>query len=144
MIRQVLISIVAVILFTSLHMGRNTSDSVPFKWYLYGRYAKHTVGDYIVFKAEADPLEILPEGTKLVKLIMCQHGMLLRSEPEGFYCGDVLIARRCDPDMMTFNFSGIIPEDKYFVIGLHPRSYDSRIWGLLDEENIIGTVHPLF
>lgn len=37
----------------------------------------------------------------------------------------------------------VIPHGKMFVIGLYPRTYDSRYWGLIDEKQIIGQAYPL-
>lgn len=34
-------------------------------------------------------------------------------------------------------------EDKYFVTGEHPQSYDSRIFGNIEEKQIITTVKPV-
>jgi type IV secretory pathway protease TraF len=101
-------------------------------------------GDYIIFRAENDPLGILPENSKLVKKAACLSGMELIATDLAFICDGEYIAIRKDPDKMKFNYSGKIPEGKIFVVGSHERSYDSRIWGFLDESNIIGTVYPLF
>ena len=40
--------------------------------------------------------------------------------------------------------SGKIPHKKYFVTSHAIRSFDSRYWGFVDEENIIGKAYPLF
>jgi len=40
--------------------------------------------------------------------------------------------------------SQVIPPRKYFVSAPAPRSFDSRYWGLIDEEDIIGRAHPIF
>jgi conjugal transfer pilin signal peptidase TrbI len=36
-----------------------------------------------------------------------------------------------------------IPKGRYFVAGKHPGSYDSRYWGVIKEENIVGKAHPV-
>jgi conjugal transfer pilin signal peptidase TrbI len=36
-----------------------------------------------------------------------------------------------------------IPERKFFVIGTVPRTYDSRYWGLVDENQVTGQAYPL-
>lgn len=40
--------------------------------------------------------------------------------------------------------AGVIPQGKYFVTTPAQRSYDSRYWGLVDKENVIGKAHPFF
>jgi len=37
-----------------------------------------------------------------------------------------------------------IPEDKIFALATHPRSYDSRYWGYVSKEQVIGRAIPLF
>ncbi|EAL3751808.1 S26 family signal peptidase, partial [Campylobacter coli] len=37
-----------------------------------------------------------------------------------------------------FIFNGVIPKDKFFVMGTHPRSFDSRYWGFVDRKDIKG------
>jgi len=36
-----------------------------------------------------------------------------------------------------------IPEGYYFVVGTHPRSYDSRYFGLISKKEIISKIEPL-
>lgn len=37
----------------------------------------------------------------------------------------------------------VIPEGKYFVVGAVERSFDSRYWGLIDENQVIGEAFPM-
>ena len=126
------------------HAGRNISESVPFKWFFFNRFEKPEYGDYVMFKSQRDPKGIIPEGVPLVKRIACSGGMFIQVDDEGFKCDGKLISERTDPDNMTMYYEGIIPQGMFFAAGDHPRSYDSRLWGLINEEDIIGVVHPLF
>jgi len=139
-----LLMIVAVIITACMHIGRNTTESVGFTWYLYSRTHDVHKDDYVIFRAVDDPLSILPKNSKLVKKAACLSGMELVATDMAFICDGEYIAIRKDPERMKFTFTGKIPKGKLFVLGSHERSYDSRIWGLLDESNIIGTVYPLF
>jgi conjugal transfer pilin signal peptidase TrbI len=40
--------------------------------------------------------------------------------------------------------SQTIPSGHYYVTAPAPRSYDSRYWGLIHEEDILGKAYPLF
>lgn len=44
----------------------------------------------------------------------------------------------------AFARSFVVPQGKYFVMGTHPNSDDSRYWGLLDVGDISGTATKLF
>ena len=140
----IMCAFIAVIIVAACHIGRNTTESVPFRWYAYLRGKDFRKGDYIIFKEQADPLHVLPKGAKLVKQAACTEGMELVTTDKDFICDGEYISKRIDPEKMSFSFAGKIPTGKVFVLGTHKRSYDSRIWGLLDESNIIGTVYPLF
>ncbi|WP_325099558.1 S26 family signal peptidase [Campylobacter sp. TTU-622] len=56
-----------------------------------------------------------------------------------YYCDNVFlgIAQKTDKDgnkVEQFIFNGVIPKDKFFVMGTHPRSFDSRYWGFVDKK----------
>lgn len=38
----------------------------------------------------------------------------------------------------------IVPEGKIFALATHPRSYDSRYWGYVTKQQVIGRAIPLF
>lgn len=137
--------IYAGLFYSAGRIGINISPSVPFTTYLINNSKENIKkGDYVLFREQADPLGILPDDAKLVKKIACISGSNLTSDKNAFYCDGVLVAVRNNTEKMTFSFNGKMPAGKYFVTGEHQRSYDSRIWGLLDENNIISTVRPLF
>lgn len=45
---------------------------------------------------------------------------------------------RMEIKVEQFIFNGVIPKDKFFVMGTHPRSFDSRYWGFVDRKDIKG------
>ncbi|MDN4571872.1 signal peptidase I [Pandoraea cepalis] len=47
-------------------------------------------------------------------------------------------------DAREFERDEIIPHDKYFLIGVHPMSNDSRYWGYLDSKEVVGFAYKLF
>lgn len=57
-----------------------------------------------------------------------------RHSPFEFYRKDVVNIKICEYK---------IPEGYYFVVGTHPRSYDSRYFGLISKKEIISKIEPL-
>ena len=83
------------------------------------------------------------KGTNFAKIVKCEAGDTLINKDKKFYCNDLFIAKALNTDskgipVKDFQFSGVIPQDKYFVIGENVNSYDSRYWGFLDKKNIKG------
>jgi len=136
---------VPTIILTCRNIGINISKSVPFRVYSIDKTDKHfSCESYVLFYLTKDPLNILPDKVKLVKRIACAPGMSLNSSKEEFICDGKLIAIRRDKANMKFSFNGTVPKGMYFMSGDHFRSYDSRIWGFLNEKDIIAVVHPIF
>lgn len=145
--KQALLIVVSVLVCAQLvgmHVGKNLSESVSFKWFVYNRLESPQHGDYVMFYSVRDPLAVLPEKVPLLKRIACSSGQEIKADENGFWCDGSLIGERTDPDNMTMYYEGIIPSGMFFAGGDHPRSYDSRLWGLAYEKDIIGVVHPLF
>lgn len=136
---------IVLIFFTFNNIGINISRSVPFTLYTINKQKKEFhEGDYVLFYKQADPLHILPKGAKLVKMIACAPGSILKSSEDAWYCDGNKVAVRRYPKIMKFNFNGIVPADKMFMTGSAFRSYDSRIWGFMDVNKIIAVVNPIF
>lgn len=100
-------------------------------------YNKH---DYVVFK---DP----KSNKRLIKEIICIPGQKLHNHNNKFYCNDNFIAEALDFDIKgdklpDLNINQIIPNGYFFVLGTNPRSYDSRYFGLVSEEEFIYKLHP--
>lgn len=141
----VVLVIYGLMIYGAGFIGINITKSVPFTVYIINKSKVKIVnGSFVLFNKQADPLNVLPENAKLVKEVACSPGSSLTSDTAGFYCDGERVAVRRDKEKMKFFYNGKLPEGKYFVTGGHLRSYDSRIWGLLDEKNIISTVSPLF
>ena len=45
--------------------------------------------------------------------------------------------------LKPYVFNGVIPNNKYFVSGIHPKSWDSRYFGFIDKNRIIATAKGL-
>lgn len=85
----------------------------------------------------------------LLKKIGCKEGDTLLTVGSDFYCNELLIAIAKPTDkngniVEQFTFSGQIPKNKYFMIGTHPNSYDSRYFGFVDKSQIERGATPWF
>jgi signal peptidase I len=94
-------------------------------------------GDIIVFHYPGDPTD------DYVKRIIGLPGDHLLIEGGKLYINDVLLDEPYLPEnMRTFprsRYSNVVPEDSYFVLGDNRLgSSDSRNWGMLERELIIG------
>jgi len=91
------------------------------------------------------------EGMTFIKYIACEGGQTLRVDikTRKFFCDGEFIGKGREKflngqDAKLFVFNGKIPEGKYFVMGDKWNSFDSRYWGFVDKEDIVGIVKPLF
>jgi signal peptidase I len=101
-------------------------------------------GEYFAFRFLSLPKE--PRyGRNFVKRLGCVEGEYLENRGRQFYCnGEYLgTAKKFSREGMpltAFEYTGIIPKGRYFAIGETPDSYDSRFWGFVRSEWVIGKV----
>lgn len=81
----------------------------------------------------------------LIKKVACFPGDYLLAGGGKFYCNGKLmgVAHPRSPSP-PFSYDGVIPEGKYFILGEHPYSFDSRYIGLIDRGRVTGVLIPLF
>ena len=125
------------------------------------------MGDYVVVYIPEDPIV---KDKKLSKKVVCQGGQTLKIVEDDYFCDDTYIGKAVkqtkdgvpvepyNPCVLQetmhspFDFYKIkagtciykIPDGYYFVAGTHPRSYDSRYFGLVSKKEIITKIEPLF
>ena len=102
----------------------------------------------IAFKYPGKNKYVYNHNDLFIKIIKCVPGDYLRVFDKKYYCNKKYIATALDKDSQgkkidNFKFNGIIPKGKYFVIGTHPRSFDSRYWGFVDKNKIIAIAKGL-
>ncbi len=110
-------------------------------------------GDYLVFK-HAHSTFIRP-GIKrkehlFTKQVGCSPGeRLKRDENSQFFCeqtflGNALTQDSKGRDLPHFSFNGPVPENNFFMVGTHPRSFDSKYFGFIHADEIKYKALPLW
>ena len=106
-----------------------------------------------------DALVVLPFYTHIrpncwpcmvVKYIKCQAGEKLEERQKlNFYCNNVFLGTAMTHSskgvpVKPFRFNGIIPEGKFFAMGVSQNSYDSRYVGLENIKDVKDIAIPMF
>lgn len=115
-------------------------ESVPYTifWKLPRSPAKK--GDFVTLEVSHPIIGAQPKA--LTKRLVCDAGDWLQLKEDAFYCngerlGGFITRTWDDRPLQPFAFDGRIPEGKAFVMGTHPRSFDSRYFGLVDKARLI-------
>ena len=129
--------------------------SLRFHWYLVdlsdlgvGR------GDYVVFRSKGTE-PFYPEGTRMLKRVVGVAGDHVVVNDQGVFVngvsfGTLLHAQpggrlwRSGQGVEHFVRDEFIPLGRWWVMGTHPRSFDSRYWGYISTGQIVGRAWPLW
>jgi len=149
--KRIIISLI-ILYFISLpflkgyYIAINISPSLPDYFYFYKKKFTTKDLDYnkviaFLFKHKND--RYYKYNYQFIKKIACKEGDLLEVKNKQYFCNGVFLISALSKDSKgrkidNFKFNGIIPENKYFVLGTHLKSYDSRYWGFVDRKDIIG------
>ena len=109
-------------------------------------------GDYLVFRhQDVSQREkgLNKENDRFIKMVGCSPGDKLTTFAGSFSCEGVFLGTALTKDgkgniLPQFSFNGAVPPNKYFMIGQHPRSYDSRYFGFIDARDILYKAVPLW
>jgi len=110
-------------------------------------------GDYLVFSHDDTSFVnrgLNPENDRLIKRVGCSPGQVLtRNADRLFSCNKKELGKAMDKDsqgrvLSQFEFSGLVPEDNFFMIGSNPRSFDSRYFGFVHADDILYKALPLW
>lgn len=149
---RVLAVFVAILLLTVILIPKITpykfavvwGESVDTRFALAGPALEQDLaqGAYVVMTwSGVDPNNIphLKNGATLVKRIGCAPGQFLAVTASEVRCDGMLIGfvrniSLAGLPLAPALFNGPVPEKKYFLVGDHPASYDSRYLGLIPLE----------
>lgn len=112
-------------------------------------------GDYLLFqlqKGEHKPFirKGLKENKMLIKEVGCTPGdFLTRDTEKVFFCEQIRLGKALTKDskgnvLPVFDFTGPIPKGSYFMIGTNPRSFDSRYFGLINDDAFLSKALPIW
>lgn len=103
-------------------------------------------GEYVVLRwrgVDPNSQPRLKPGMRLIKRIACGPGQRLRVTAREARCDERVLGTVRDRNLRgqplkPALYDGTIPQDRYFVMGDHPASYDSRYLGLIPASWIVG------
>lgn len=134
----------------SYSLGISLTPSLPYTIFLMDKKDKEfEKNDLIVFKYPGENIYSYKTGEQFVKIATCFPGdKLIVTLELDYFCNDIKIGKGYQKDsdgkdLKHFIFNGFIPENNYFVTGTHPKSWDSKYWGFVSKDSIIGTAKGL-
>ena len=115
--------------------------------------ARIETGDYLVFRHR--DLAQVRQGLganreRMIKRVGCRPGEWLHVDAENrFTCdgrplGQALATDSLGQPLPRFTHNGPVPAGQLFLVGTHPRSYDSRYFGFVDAHEILHQALPLW
>jgi len=108
-----------------IKVGINVDESLPYRFFLiFPALTPPKEGDLVAVKL-ADKL--------VVKRVGCAFPARLEVKNSRFFCLSTTYGRKFLGEALLpsrYTYAGQIPKGCYFLVGEHPRSYDSRYWGL--------------
>ena len=115
--------------------------------------AKVELGDYLVFRhqglSQVQP-GLRADHDQMIKRVGCLPGEQLTTDETHFFtCNGQPLGYALEADskgrpLPLFSFNGTVPADKLFMVGTHPRSYDSKYYGFIDVHEISHQALPLW
>jgi conjugal transfer pilin signal peptidase TrbI len=134
------------------------SDSLDHRFFFMTGFNPDKIknGDYLVFQGSKEEVEkhakpmLNNRLDKLIKKVGCAPGETLTCDAQGkFFCQGVFVGKALEADsqkrpLPQFQYSGIVPEKNFFMIGTNPRSYDSKYFGFVDAGKILHKALPLW
>lgn len=137
----------------AFHFDPQGSTSLPWRYFLRLPYrfpfqSEIKPGDYILFKTDRRMLPYYAPGKLFGKRVVGIPGDRLEVRGRDFYLNGRFLTRARETDSLgnpapLFDYNGTIPRDCYFVLGLSPNSFDSRYWGFVCRDSVLGRLIPL-
>ncbi len=134
----------------SYGLGISLTPSLPYYVFIINKKnLDFKKDDLIVFKYPGENIYSYKKDEQFVKIAACfPNDYLTVNDNYEYFCNSKNIGKAPLKDgkgmeLQHFIFNGIIPENEYFVIGTHPKSWDSKYWGFVSKNQITGTAKGL-
>ena len=124
---------------------------VFFRTHAYAKKIK--TGDYLLIKhADTSFVDkgLNKNSNYMIKQVGCSPGESLTRNSDGqFYCDEKPLGKALDTDgtgrlLPQFTFVGPVPDGSFFMVGSNPRSFDSKYFGFVHEDNILYKALPVW
>jgi signal peptidase I len=135
-----------------VHIMKDSCIDLTDRVFILDRQSFPWRGDLFGFVVDPRTSPFYPEGTIFTKYLAAVPGDEVVIDHEGVHVNGKLVAKglavaeKLKRPESDFYRRFIVPAGHYFALGTHERSFDSRYWGLVREEQIIGraVVVPYF
>lgn len=122
-----------------------------YTFFLVDTWDKDLVRDRIYSFRARGMLPFFPDGTRMVKILRglpgdaveIDQGSVVRVNGQEIARGLPLVAQ-LGAQAAQFMGATTLTEGRYWFMGENPVSFDSRYWGAVHQEQIIGRAYPLF
>ena len=113
-------------------------------------------GDFVAFIPHGrmgmgvdEKMAAKPGRRVIVKMVAGVAGDVLKVADDQAYINDkplgqLDLLQRLGKPPGAFDRTEIVPAKHYALFGTLPRSYDSRYWGFVPHEELVGVIYPLF
>jgi len=142
----VILAIAGVVALIEPRLSIPLMQSVKYHAFLLDEGAP-TKGDYVNFEVRNRVID-LDKAVTLTKRVACVAGERLEFRDEEHFCdgrplGRVFLRTGKGIPLHAFAWNGPVPENKVFLSGDHPRSFDSRYFGFVEIASL-QKLTPLF
>jgi len=142
------IGIEAALVFFGASLGINPTASQPYRLFVIFKEQPPQRGDLVAFRFPGS--RYYKEGVLFVKEVEGLPGDRLEIGSDrivrlnGAFLDTVRATDSKGEAVKPFLFDSVIPNGAYFLYSPARNSYDSRYYGLIGKERIVGKVIPLF
>ncbi len=134
----------------ALYIDTQDQRCLPYKYFIFHKHVNEvSKGKIYSFKSKG--IELFDDGLNFGKIVMGVSGDKVTVNEKGIFINDKLIdssllvhAKKLKKVESNYYTEYVIPENKLFMFGSMPNSYDSRYYGLVDKVDLTGRLYPLW